>query len=96
MANIIGFDSEALNIDNKVERLYFIWLADKRLDMVIGRFKGFIFLYTVSTVIKLGCQEIHRRNVINVLNVRCPNEIVEYQRNICGVDRCDQHRTVEV
>ena len=43
MANIIGFDSEALNIDNKVERLYFIWLADKQLDMVIGRFKGIIF-----------------------------------------------------
>ena len=56
--NIIVFDIEALNIDNKVERLSLNWVADKQLDMVIGRFKG-SFLYTVSTVIKLGCQEVN-------------------------------------
>ena len=33
---------------------------------------------------------------MNVLHVRCPNGIVKYQKNICGVDICDQHRTVEL
>ena len=64
--------------------------------MVIGRFKGSNFLHIVSTVIKLGCQEVHRINGMNVLHVRCPNGIVEYKKNIFGMDRCDQHRTVEV
>ena len=90
-AYIIRFDSEALNIANKVERLSFISLKDKQLYMVIG-----IFLYTGSTVIKLGCQGVHRRNGRNVLHVRCSNRIVEYEKNIYGVDRCDQQITVEV
>ena len=43
--NIIVFDIEALNIDNKVERLSLNWLADKQLYMVIGRFKGSFFAH---------------------------------------------------
>ena len=77
-ANIIRFNSEALNTDNKVERLSFIWLDYKQLDMVVGEFKGSIILHTVSTFINLGCQEVHSRNGKNILHVRCPNIIVEY------------------
>ena len=43
--NIIVFDIEALNINNKVERLSLNWVADKQLDIVIGRFKGSFFAH---------------------------------------------------
>ena len=33
--NRIGFDSEALNLDSKIERGSFSWLVEKQLGMVI-------------------------------------------------------------
>ena len=48
--------------------------------MVIYRCKELKVLHTVSTVMKLIFQEVQRRNGQNVLRVRFPNEIVEYQK----------------
>ena len=92
-SNIIGFDSEALKLESKSERIYFIWFEDKQLRMVIFRRKGYRLLHTGSTVMKLRCQALQRRNVQNALYVRCLNEIVEYQKNMDGVDTGDQYRT---
>ena len=61
--------------------------------MVICICKESKLLQTVSIVMKFGCQEVQRRNGQNVFHVRCPNDIVEYQKNVDGVDIGDQHRT---
>ena len=49
-----GFDSEALNLDNNCECGTFIIQYDRRLGMVITRWKDSIIIQTVSKVISKG------------------------------------------
>ena len=93
-ANRVGFASDALQLPKKSERGEFRRLYDKRLGMVITRWKDSKNLQTVSTVMTHGATEVQRRNGANILNVPCPNDIVLYQQNMGGVDRGDQHRVV--
>ena len=91
-ANRIGFDSDKIVIDDKADRGTYRRLVDKRLGMVITRWKDSKILQTVSTVMIKGCQTIQRRNGAKILDVVCPNDIVMYQKHMGGVDRGDQHR----
>ena len=63
--NQIFFDSESLKLENKVEMVSFIRLMGNQPGMVICRWKGSKVLQTVSTVMKLGCQEVQRINIQN-------------------------------
>ena len=69
-------------------------LVDKRLGMVITRWRDSKDLQTVSTVMKSGASNVQRRIGSNIIEVDCPNDIILYQQNMGGVDRGDQHRTV--
>ena len=93
-ANHKGFESEALQLPKDAARGDFKRLHDKRLGMVITRWKDSKKLQTVSTVMKHGTQVIQRRNGANIIDVTCPNDIVLYQQNMGGVDRGDQHRMI--
>ena len=72
-----------------------IWLVDKQLGMFICRWKDPEVLQTVSTSMKLVFQEVQRINGQNVLRVKCPNGILEYQKNMNGADSGNLHRTLE-
>ena len=93
-ANRKGFDSDALQLPKDAARGDFKRLHDKRLGMVITRWKDSKKLQTVSTVMKSGTQVVQRRNGANIIDVTCPNDIVLYQQNMGGVDRGDQHRMI--
>ena len=93
-ANRIGFESDKLQLEKGVERGSFKRLVDKRLGMIITRWKDSKTLQTVSTVMCKGAQTIQRRNGATLINVTCPNDIVMYQTYMGGVDRGDQHRVV--
>jgi len=69
-------------------------LLDRRLGMVTARWRYSKDLQTVSTVMKKGSSNIKRRIGSNIIEVDCPNDIILYQKNMGGVDRGDQHRTV--
>ncbi len=69
-------------------------LHDKRLGMVITRWKDSKKLQAVRTVMKHGTQVVQRRNRANIIDVKYPNEILLYQQNIGGVDCGDQHKMV--
>ena len=93
-ANRKGFDSKALEIDNKSDRGTFKRMVDDRLGMVITRWKDSRTLQVVSTVMKKGIGEVTRRTGPNLITVTCPNDIIMYQQNMDGVDRGDQHRVM--
>ena len=67
-----------------------LWI--KRLRMVITRWKDSKILKIVSTVMKSGVGEVQRRSGRDIITVKCPNDVIEYQNNMDGVDRGDQHR----
>ena len=59
---------------------YFIRLMYKKIGMVIFRWKDYKMFQIDRTVMKLGYQEVQRINVKNVLDVRCPNDMMEFQK----------------
>ena len=93
-ANRIGFDSDKLQIPKTCDRGTLSRRVDKRIGMVITRWKDSRVLQTVSTIMKKGIGEVSRRRGASKLTVRCPNDIIEYQKHMDGVDRGDQHRVV--
>ena len=93
-ANRVGFDSAKLPVANNATRGTYARVVDKRLGMVISRWKDSKVLQTVSTVMQKGEQIVKRQVGANLVDVRCPNDIVLYQQNMGGVDRGDQHRMV--
>ena len=93
-ANRTGFESEALQLPKNAERGHHKRLVDKRLGMVITRWRDSKNLQTVSTVMKSGLSTVERRNGSKIIQVECPNDIILYQQDMGGVDRGDQHRTV--
>ena len=90
-ANRVGFDSAKLPVANNATRGTYARVVDKRLGMVISRWKDSKVLQTVSTVMQKGEQIVKRQVGANLVDVRCPNDIVLYQQNMGGVDRGDQH-----
>ena len=93
-ANRKGFDSERLKLANNVARGTFKRLVDNRLGMVITRWKDSRALQVVSTIMAKGIGDVQRRVGRDKVTVRCPNDIIQYQKHMGGVDRGDQHRVV--
>ena len=93
-ANRKGFPSEELKLDKNSERGSFIRLVDKRLGLVVTRWKDSKILQTVSTTMKSGVEIVTRRVGATVVNVKCPADIVQYQQGMGGVDRGNQHRVM--
>ena len=54
----------------------FVQLVDKRLGMVATCWKDSGTLQVVSTVMKKGIDLVQRRTGANLINVRCPNDII--------------------
>ena len=93
-ANRVGFESEALKLPKEAIRVTYKILLGRSLGMVTARWSDSKDLQTVSTVMKKGSSNIKRRIGSNIIEVDCPNDIILYQKNMGGVDRGDQHRTV--
>ena len=93
-ANRKGFASEKLPVPNNSARGKHIRLVDERLGMVITRWKDSRVLQTVSTIMKKGIGKVQRRVGRNKIDVICPNDVIEYQKYMGGVDRSDQHRVM--
>ena len=62
--------------------------------MVATRWKDSRILQTISTVMKSGADVVARRVGSTVINVSCPNDIIEYQKHMGGVDKGNQHRVM--
>ena len=62
-------------------------LVDKILGMVITRWKDSKILQIVSTVMKSGVGEVHRRSGRDIITFKCPYDVIENQNNMDGVDR---------
>ena len=62
--------------------------------MVITRWKDSRILQTVSTIKKPGVQTIDRQVGAEIIKVKCPSDIMEYQKHMGGADRGDQHRVM--
>ena len=93
-ANRKGFASSKLVIQKSAERGAHVRLVDKRLGMVITRWKDSKVLQTVSTVMEQGVSSVQRRTGASLIQVSCPNDIIKYQKYMGGVDRGDQHRVI--
>lgn len=93
-ANRKGFASKELELDKSSTRGSFVRKVDKRLGMVITRWKDSKILQTVSTVMCKGLTEITRRTGPKKIRVAVPNDIEKYQNWMGGVDRGDQHRVM--
>ena len=61
-------------------------LVDKRLYIVIMRWKDLKILSTVSTKINKGVTMISRRVASEIVKVKGPNSDSEYQKYMGGVD----------
>ena len=93
-ANRKAFDSDRLKLNSSCERGIFKRLVDKRLGMVITRWKDSKVLQVISTTMKKGIGMVQRRVGRDKIDVRCPNDIIQYQKYMGGVDRGDQHRVM--
>jgi hypothetical protein len=93
-ANRKGFESDRLKLANNVPRGTFKRLVDNRLGMVITRWKDNRALQVVSTIMAKGIGDVQRRVGRDKITVRCPNDIIQYQKHMGGVDRGDQHRVM--
>ena len=93
-ANRKGFASDSLNVPNNSERGKHVRLVDERIGMVITRWKDSKVLQVVSTIMKKGIGKVERRVGKDKVSVDCPNDIIEYQKHMGGVDRGDQHRVM--
>ena len=69
-------------------------MVDARLGLVVTRWKDSKILQTLSTTMKSGIETVTRRVGANIVNVKCPADIVQYQQNMGGVDQGDQHRVM--
>ena len=83
-ANCTGFESEALQLPKNAERGHHKRLVDKRLGMVITRWRDSKNLQTVSIVMKSGSSNVEQRNGSKIIQVECPNDIILYQQNMGG------------
>ena len=43
---------------------------------------------------KPGVQTVDRRVGSEIIKIKCPSDILEYQKHMGGVDRGDQHRVM--
>ena len=93
-ANRRGFASKELVLDKNAPRGSFVRLVDKRLGMVICRWKDSRILQTVSTIMLKGTEKIQRRKGSKIIEVIVPKDIKQYQNYMGGVDRGDQHRVM--
>ena len=89
-----GYPSNHLKLAQNAERGSFVRLVDERLGLVVTRWKDSKILQTVSTTMKSGIDTVTRRVGANLVTVKCPSDIVQYQQNMGGVDRGDQHRVM--
>ena len=96
-ANHVGFESTELFVPRNASRATYVRLVDKILDMVISRWKDSKILQKISSVMKKGetTVPVHRQVGANLVEVKCPNDIVLCQQNMGGVDRGDQHHMVD-
>ena len=90
-----GFASNNLPLHNKEQRGSFVRLVDRRLGIVITRWKDSQIVQTVSTIMTKGLTLVQRRTGPKVIDVIVPKEIEQYQIYMGGVDRGDQHRVME-
>lgn len=74
-----GFDSDKIQMDKNCDRGSYVQLVEKRLGMVITRWKDGRILQVVSTVMKSGVGVVKRRTGAKIINVKCPNDIIMYQ-----------------
>ena len=81
-----------LKLSNSDGRGDYVRVVDPRLGMVAIQWKDSKIVQTVSTIMKKGETVIKRQVGSEAVDVKCPNDIVEYQENMDGVDRGDQHR----
>ena len=58
--------------------------------MLTTRWKDSNILQIISTTMKSGVETISRRVGANIVNVKYPSDIIQYQHNMGGVDRGDQ------
>ena len=93
-SNRKGFPSAELPLSNSSNRGSFVRLVDKRLGIVATRWKDSKILQTISTVMISGVGVVSRQVGSNVVKVSCPNDIIEYQKYMGGVDKGDQHRVM--
>ena len=69
-------------------------MVDERLVLVVTRWEDLKILQTLSTTMKSGVETVTRRVGANIVNVKFPADIVQYQKNMGGVDQGDQHRVM--
>ena len=81
-------------MDKSCERGTFVRKVGSRLGMVMTRWKDSKILQIISTVMEPGIGEVSRRQGATVHTVKCPNDVILYQKGMGGVDRGDQHRVV--
>ena len=93
-ANIKGFDSDILNLDKSCERGTIIILCDRRLGIVITRWKDYIIFQTVSIVMFNGAGIVTYRKGSDMDEVTCTHYIMKYQENIYGINRVNQLRVM--
>ena len=89
-----GFASDKLTMNNDTKRGSYGRLVNRRLGMVIIRWKDSRILQTVSTIMKPGIKTIGRQVVSEMIDVRYVSDNVEYQMYMDGVDREDQHKVM--
>ena len=81
-------------MNSSCERGTFKRLVDKRLGMVITRWKDSKMVQTASTIMEKGIGKVERRIGANKIIVPCPYDIIRYTQGMSGVDRGDQVRLV--
>ena len=69
-------------------------MVDERLVLVVTRWEDLKILQTLSTTMKSGVETVTRRVGKNIVNVKYPADIVQYQQNMGGFDQGDQHRVM--
>ena len=91
-ANRKGFYSEQLLLDKNCDRITFKILVDKRLGMVITRWKDSKKLQVVSTTMAKGVGGVTRRKGRHSTTVKFPKNIITYQQYMDRVYHRDQHK----
>ena len=89
-----GFASNNLPLHNKAQRGSFVRLVDKRLGMVITRWKDSKIVQKVRSKITKGLTLVQRRTGSKVIDVIVPKDIEQYKIYMGGVDCRDQHQVM--
>lgn len=92
-ANRVGWEKEGMDLKKTSERGSSKMMYDSANEILIGQWRDNKVVQFVSSTNEGGLGKVKRQIGSQKVDFDCPNALIQYQKNMFGVDKGDQMRT---